>query len=341
METNNNKKPFYKNKWLWIVLAIIAVPLWPFILSFFVGRKIYAGSMGKKLKYSLLTVLALITLIIGPAWASSFGSSESSDAMKAGYEAGQADSTVTDEPVTEPSPEPSTTPSTAPSTQPSAEPNQEQSVSSNPARVMAKVTRVIDGDTIEIEGGQRVRYIGVDTPEVTGTAECFGIQASNKNKELVLNKNVELEKDVSETDRYGRLLRYVYIDGAMVNESLVREGFANASTYPPDVKHQSLFRTAEQEARNNNKGLWSACNQTSTPTSSTNTGNTAPAPVAPADTGSCNIKGNISSSDEKIYHVPGCQSYNQTVINTSDGERMFCSEQEAVAAGWRKAKNCP
>src|SRR3990167_3408922 len=76
------------------------------------------------------------------------------------------------------------------------------------------VTRVIDGDTIEIEGGQKVRYIGIDTPETVDPrkpVQCFGVEASNKNKELVSGKRDRLEKDVSETDKYGRLLRYIYI----------------------------------------------------------------------------------------------------------------------------------
>lgn len=81
-------------------------------------------------------------------------------------------------------------------------------------RTFPKVVRVIDGDTIEIEGGDRVRYIGIDTPETVDPrkpVQCYGQEASNKNKELVEGKTVELEKDVSETDKYGRLLRYVWL----------------------------------------------------------------------------------------------------------------------------------
>lgn len=124
------------------------------------------------------------------------------------------------------------------------------------------VTRVIDGDTIEIEGGQRIRYIGIDTPETvdpSSPTQCYGIEASNKNTELVENKYVRLEKDVSETDRYGRLLRYVWVGDVFVNESLVREGYAYSSSYPPDIKYQELFRSAESEARENGRGLWGTC----------------------------------------------------------------------------------
>lgn len=122
-----------------------------------------------------------------------------------------------------------------------------------------KVSRVIDGDTIELESGQKLRYIGIDTPEtVHPTKEdgCFGKEASDFNKQLVEGKEVRLEKDVSETDRYGRLLRYVYLDDVFVNEYLVKEGYAVSSSYPPDVKYQEKFNEAERFARENNKGLW-------------------------------------------------------------------------------------
>lgn len=129
-------------------------------------------------------------------------------------------------------------------------------------RVPAHVPRVIDGDTIEIEGGQDVRYIGIDTPETVHPSkpiECYGQEASARNKELVEGKVVKLEKDVSEADRGGRLLRYVYVDGQMVNELLVREGYAQVSTYPPDVKYADLLLAAQQEARDANRGLWGVC----------------------------------------------------------------------------------
>lgn len=126
------------------------------------------------------------------------------------------------------------------------------------------VTKVIDGDTITIEGGQVIRYIGIDTPETVHPSkpvECFGTEASNKNKELVEGKRVKLEKDVSETDKYGRLLRYVWIGDLFVNDYLVREGYAYAYTYPPDVKYAEQFVQAQQEARENNRGLWDTCKE--------------------------------------------------------------------------------
>lgn len=201
------------------------------------------------------------------------------------------------------------------------------------------VNRVIDGDTIELLGGEKVRYIGIDTPETVDPrkpVQCFGIEASNRNKQLVEGKNVRLEKDVSETDKYGRLLRYAYVDGIFVNLVLVQEGFAHSYTYPPDVKYQSQFTEAERLAREQNKGLWGSCPvSTSTPAL-----NPIPLPASSLNT-DCTIKGNISSSGEKIYHVKGCGSYNVTKIDEARGERWFCTEEKAVGAGWRKAKNCP
>lgn len=123
------------------------------------------------------------------------------------------------------------------------------------------VTRIIDGDTIEIESGQLVRYIGIDTPEISfrSTPDCFAQDAKQANHDLVFGRQVILEKDVSETDRYGRLLRYVWINQTMVNEDLVRRGYALVSSFPPDVRYQDLFLSAQKLAREENLGLWSAC----------------------------------------------------------------------------------
>ena len=200
------------------------------------------------------------------------------------------------------------------------------------------VTRVIDGDTIEIEGGKKVRYIGVNTPETVDPrkpVECFGKEASEENARLVGGKRVRLKKDVSQTDKYGRLLRFVYVGDLMINDYLVRQGFAYADTVPPDVAYASEFRKAQQDARAHTRGLWAGCPAGGAPPSA------AKSTTVASPSGACLIKGNISADGEKIYHLPGCGSYDKTVVNETAGERWFCSESEAVAQGWRKAKNCP
>ena len=118
------------------------------------------------------------------------------------------------------------------------------------------VTQVIDGDTIIIEGGYHVRYIGIDTPEIYPETEAFGIEAREVNCMLVEGKQVRLERDFSERDRYGRLLRYVYVDDIFVNAELVRQGLAEVKAYPPDIKYQDYLEKMEAEARNEERGMW-------------------------------------------------------------------------------------
>lgn len=122
-----------------------------------------------------------------------------------------------------------------------------------------RVAKVIDGDTIVLENGEKVRYIGINAPEIT-KRDCFGNEAKKKNESLVLHKEVILEKDVSERDKYNRLLRYVYLaDGTFINKTLVEEGYAYASSYPPDISRQEELLEAQREAQKNKKGLWGAC----------------------------------------------------------------------------------
>lgn len=120
-----------------------------------------------------------------------------------------------------------------------------------------KCTRIIDGDTIEIEDEigtkYKVRYIGIDAPE---TSEDYGDISTEKNSELVKDKIVKLEKDISNTDKYGRILAYVYVDKIFVNAYLIQEGYAQIYTYPPDVKYADYFLELQQEARECNNGLW-------------------------------------------------------------------------------------
>lgn len=125
------------------------------------------------------------------------------------------------------------------------------------------VVKVIDGDTIEVEINgevERVRYIGIDTPELShegSPEECFAREATEINKDLVLGKQVRLEKDVSETDKYDRLLRYVYVDDVFVSETLVESGAAKAKRYYPDTKMSDQLEMVEVKAREAKLGVWS------------------------------------------------------------------------------------
>ncbi len=133
--------------------------------------------------------------------------------------------------------------------------------------------RVIDGDTIQLESGERVRLIGIDTPEVhesdklyrdsrkTGqgadTIKAMGKRAWQFTRSLVEGQRLRLEFDVERHDKYGRLLAYVYLkDGTFVNAQIIKQGYASIMTIPPNVKYADLFLKLYQEARNNQRGLW-------------------------------------------------------------------------------------
>lgn len=240
----------------------------------------------------------------------------------------------------------------------------------------AKVSRVVDGDTIEVvyDGhAYKLRLIGVNTPETKHPqkgVEFFGKEASAFTEEKLNGKDIYLEKDVSDTDRYQRLLRYVWLtppkdplnptyeevrDNSF-NGVLVRDGYANASTYPPDVKYSEWFSKIEAEARNNNKGLWNesaraeweAVNvvqaqpqqQAAPAANPTQQGGwtqvTREAKAGKntyiADVTQGPIKGNSKS---RIYHVQGQQGYDKISV---DNVVWFNTVEEAQAAGYRAAQ---
>ena len=160
-----------------------------------------------------------------------------------------------------------------------------ESQAAYPARITeAKVVRVIDGDTVEVQWvagaelpSKRVRLIGIDTPEVSGEPEPFGEEATLFTREQVLHKTVWLEKDVSETDRYGRALRYLWLTrppdspdedqvrAGMLNALLLARGLARLATFPPDVKYVDVFTALQREAREAGVGLWAPAGSPSRP----------------------------------------------------------------------------
>jgi endonuclease YncB( thermonuclease family) len=128
----------------------------------------------------------------------------------------------------------------------------------------AVVSKVIDGDTVVLVGGNTVRYIGIDTPEVRHrqgkrwvyNPQPFAEAATAENRRLVAGKQVWLETDSQKRDRYGRRLAYVYLGEKMVNEHLVRQGLARAKTYPPNRRHEKRLKAAQNDAKRAGRGIW-------------------------------------------------------------------------------------
>lgn len=208
-------------------------------------------------------------------------------------------------------------------------------------RLNGKVTNVVDGDTMDIqfENGkeERVRLVLVDTPETkhpTKPVQPFGPEASAFTKEMLTGKNVQVELDVQERDKYGRILAYVYIDGNMFNELLLEKGLARVAVFPPNTRYVDEFYAIQKKAQEAKLGIWSIENYVTDDgyTVQEKTGKDQDSTNANID---CQnpIKGNINSRGEKIYHVPGGQYYDIT-----KAEELFCTEQEAVNAGYRKSQ---
>lgn len=170
----------------------------------------------------------------------------------------------------------------------------------------ATVIEVVDGDTIKVrfpDGRmEALRYIGINAPEM---GQPYASEARAFNASLISGKEVRLERDVSERDKYGRLLRYVYVGSLFVNAELVAKGYANAATYPPDVKYADYFVSLEAQARNNSLGLWAISTQPSTTTQ--------------AGTSSGDIIVYITKTGEK-YHRDGCRSLSKSKIPISLAE---------------------
>ena len=235
-----------------------------------------------------------------------------------------------------------------------------------------EVVRGVDGDTIVVKDStgkeSTVRYLYVDTPETVKPntpVQCYGHEASDFNKNLIAAKKVKLEVDVEDEDVYHRLLRYVYVDqnndgkydqDEMVNEILLKQGYAHiyhstGNYKQKNVRYKELFDKTELEAKQQKLGLWGKCPEyssgvttTVTPIFPPTTTVTKTADVLGANAGlkektdSCVIKGNVNTSGDKIYHMPGQRYYDKTQLNIDEGDRWFCNESDAQSAGFRKSK---
>ena len=240
------------------------------------------------------------------------------------------------------------------------------------------VSRVVDGDTVEISpsigGTEDVRLIGVDTPETVDPeeeVEPYGPEASDFATSALEGERVDLEFGQEKFDDYDRLLAYVFIDGQMFNEELIKQGYAQAYPYEPNTEYADKFEEAQQEARASGLGIWElsleeqcqlanhgngigegsagcedAADASASATSSATTSATATAsasasaepsggvpPISEQDCPpSAPIKGNESSSGELIYHTRSSATYDVTYP-----EECFSTEAAARAAGYRKA----
>jgi micrococcal nuclease len=182
-----------------------------------------------------------------------------------------------------------------------------------------RVAQVHDGDTFTLENGDRVRLLGADAPELS---RCGAQEAKNLLTRLVLHKSVRITEE--KRDTYGRRMGLVWVGTTLVNEELLKSGFARPD-YTPSTQNDRL-KAAYRDATGNARGIHSTlCKQVS------------PTPPSP----NCTIKGNIDKATwTHYYHVPTCRHYNQIVLDADMGEQFFCSEKEAQAAGFTLAPDC-
>ena len=213
--------------------------------------------------------------------------------------------------------------------------NQETYKTEKAGAKLYTVTRTIDGDTIEvlIDGNtEKIRLIGIDTPESVHPDQSKNVPegkiASEFTKSKLEGKQVALELDVEERDRYGRLLAYVWIDNVMFNKMLLSEGLAQVSTYPPNVKYTNDFLALEKQARENSVGLWSQQVATTAPVVS------EPKPQASTVNNEMTFIGNRNT---KKFHYPTCSSVNQ--MNESN-KVSLSSREEAINGGFIPCKRC-
>ena len=177
------------------------------------------------------------------------------------------------------------------------------------------VARVVDGDTFATGKKETVRLAGVDTPEYP--EQCLSQEAKERLSELINGQEINIEP--VKKGKFGRTIAFVFKDGLLVDRILVQEGLGQAIKI--DSLYQEEILAAEEEAKKLARGIW------------------GPACQPPEN---CRIKGNYRRDRRtKIYHLPKCYNYEKIVINEREGDRWFCSEEEATKAGFAKSKDCP
>jgi len=179
----------------------------------------------------------------------------------------------------------------------------------------ATVSEVKDGDTLITSDGDTIRLANIDAPEYP--KGCLSAAAKLRLEEICLGNKVEIE--VIEKDNFGRQVAWVWLDDLLINKILVQEGLAEITN--DEYEYTAQLTKAKIEAQTLEKGIWSSACQPES---------------------DCMIKGNYRpSTGTKIYHLPECYNYDRIVIDTSRGDRWFCTEKEAQEGGFRKSNDCP
>ena len=181
------------------------------------------------------------------------------------------------------------------------------------------VLGIIDGDTIVLEGKVKLRLRNIDAPELD---LCGGKEAKEELEKLVSGKKVVVEEQI--LDQWGRPMGLVYVDKKLVNEEMLKSGWARF--HSDSTSQREALKTAGNQAKKELLGIWSSkCQQTKN-----------------LENPKCIIKGNLDqNSGRKIYYFPGCSQYEFTIIEKDIGEDWFCSEKEAQEAGFVRSKTCP
>jgi micrococcal nuclease len=219
--------------------------------------------------------------------------------------------------------------------------NLDSGTTADSSRETVVVERIIDGDTIVVDERTEVRLIGVDTPE---SGECYYQEAKEALAGLIEGKEVRLEKDVSGIDDFGRLLRYVFVpsespyqDDIFVNDYLLKKGYADVLPLSQDRTYRRILTSSRNQAITAHAGMWGACENREEEAQSFYPLEANDSPTDP----DCVIKGNISDNGlGKTYFPPGCSNYEKVKIDFSKGEQYFCTEKEAIGAGFIKSGSC-
>jgi micrococcal nuclease len=201
--------------------------------------------------------------------------------------------------------------------------------------ISAQVVSVIDGDTITVRINQRevtVRYLGLDTPEMGASDPIPGRKAKERNLALVGYETVTLYRGNRDEDDFGRLLRFVIVEDGFVNRMLIQEGLASSFNRPHDDTCADLFTEDMLMAYQNRLGIWEDAD------SEYIDGEALCPEGCNIHLSTCNIKGNITSQADYIYHLPSSPDYRDVKIQPEKGERWFCTLDEAIANGWRPAR---